>query len=104
MVPIHMLSIGWFWLPFADWIIALITWPTLLAAFFFRRKVTGDIPRRIFLVPCFAVLILFEFLWVLFPGGYIWYMLADHITLTLLAGYALGAVWPHIKQWWKENT
>ena len=105
MVLIHMLQIGWFLLPFADWIIALITWPALLAAFFFRRKATGDAARRVFLVPCFATLIICEFLWFLFPGfARYGVMLADHIALTLLAGYALGAAWPHIKQWWKENT
>lgn len=106
MVIIHMLRIGWFLVPFVDWIIALITWPALIAAFFFRRKVISDTARRVFLVINFMVLILFEFLWVLFPGGFIWYyfMLADHMALTLLAGYALGAVWPHIKVWWNENT
>ena len=105
MVLIHMLQIGWFLLPFADWIIALITWPALLAAFFFRRKVTGDAPRRVFLVPCFATLVICEFLWFMIPGfARYCFMFADHIALTLLAGYALGAAWPHIKQWWKENT
>ena len=106
MVLLQMLLIGWFLLPFAYWPIALITWPALLAAFYFRRKVSSDTARRVFLVPCFAALILVEFLGILFPSGFIRYsfMLADHIALTLLGGYALGAAWPHIKQWWKENT
>ena len=105
MVVIRRLFTGWFWLPFVDWIIALITWPALVAAFFFRRKVTGNAARRVFLVPCFAALVICEFLWFLVPGFARYsYMFADHIALTLLTGYALGAAWPHIKAWWKENT
>lgn len=104
MVVIHMLQLGWFLLPFASWILALITGSSFLAAFFFRRAASGT-ARRVLPVICFAVLILCEFLWHLIPGyARYGYMLADHMALTLLAGYALGAAWPRIKEWWKENT
>ena len=105
MVLFMVLFQGYLFLPFLAPYIGIPTLAGFILAFCLR-KWNNQVANRIFLTAAVAVLTGCEFAWFLSQGfgGRYGVLLMDSVAVILLMGYGLAAAWPHIKQWWKDNT
>ena len=104
MVLFMVLFKGYLFLPFFFPYLGIPILAGFILAFCWR-KWNNQVANRIFLTTAIAVIISCEFAWFLSRGfAREGVLLVDAVAVILLAGYGLAAAWPHIKQWWKDNT
>ena len=105
MVLFMVLFKGYLFLPFFFPYLGIPILAGFILAFCWR-KWNNQVANRLFLITATLVLIGCELAWFLFQsfGGRYGVLLVASVTVILLMGYGLAAAWPHIKQWWKDNT